>query len=343
MPYSGPSSSLYYNFLQNLDDMETAITEMGGLKTTRIIVFLSTSETESKLIEIRYDKGECTRNVLKVYGTYDHTSREGIANILKDVKHYTPAPTYAIITGCHGEGWLPKLRDNDKLKYFGGGISKYQIDIDDFAGALSDAGIHAQFLLFDDCYLSCVEVAYSLRNVTDYLIASTSEVMNYGMPYHKILKYLVGDNPDYNQVCNDFLTFYSSYTYPYGTLGVTDCRNMDAMAAMMKEINATHEYSTETNSELQDLDGGHSEPTRYFDFGDYVRHLCGNDEATYDRYNILLKQLVPYKVNTPSFYSGRDGSVTPIKTFSGITVSDPSIDAKAMASKMNTLWWKATH
>ena len=50
------------------------------------------------------------------------------------------------------------------------------------------------YILFDDCYMSTVEVAYDLREVTNYLIASTSEMMAYGMPYHKILKYIIGLN-----------------------------------------------------------------------------------------------------------------------------------------------------
>ena len=43
-----------------------------------------------------------------------------------------------------------------------------------------------QFIMFDDCYMSSMEVAYDLKDVTDYIIASTSEVMAYGMPYEKV-------------------------------------------------------------------------------------------------------------------------------------------------------------
>lgn len=40
-----------------------------------------------------------------------------------------------------------------------------------------------EYILFDDCYMSSVEVAYELKEATRFLIASTSEMMAYGMPY----------------------------------------------------------------------------------------------------------------------------------------------------------------
>lgn len=52
--------------------------------------------------------------------------------------------------------------------------------------------------------MSTVEVAYDLKNVTSHLIASTSEIMAYGMPYDKIGQYLIG-NIDYEKVCDGFI------------------------------------------------------------------------------------------------------------------------------------------
>ena len=68
-----------------------------------------------------------------------------------------------------------------------------------------------------------VEVAYDLKDVTDYLIGSTSEVMAYGMPYAEIGQYLIG-KVDYEGICDGFYSFYSNYSeMPCGTIAVTDC------------------------------------------------------------------------------------------------------------------------
>ena len=52
--------------------------------------------------------------------------------------------------------------------------------------------MHMDYILFDDCYMSSVEVAHALRHVTDYLIGSTSEIMAYGFPYALAGKHMLG-------------------------------------------------------------------------------------------------------------------------------------------------------
>ena len=56
-------------------------------------------------------------------------------------------------------------------RYFGGVTSDDQTDISTLADAISDAGLKMEFILFDDCYMSSVEVAYDLRHVTGHIIA----------------------------------------------------------------------------------------------------------------------------------------------------------------------------
>ncbi len=51
------------------------------------------------------------------------------------------------------------------------------------ARGIVGAGVKMEYILFDDCYMSSVEVAYELKEATRFLIASTSEMMAYGMPY----------------------------------------------------------------------------------------------------------------------------------------------------------------
>lgn len=148
-----------------------------------------------------------------------------------------------------------------------------------------------EYILFDDCYMSTVEVAYDLKNVTSHLIASTSEIMAYGMPYDKIGQYLIG-NIDYEKVCDGFYSFYSNYVTPCGTIGVTDCSELDNLAAIMKEINQRYTFNEELTGELQRLDG--YTPTIFFDYGDYVSKLC-SDPDLLEQFNEQLKRTVPLK------------------------------------------------
>ena len=347
MPYTANDSgnnSLYPFLLTNINDMERAIVENNGLGDTHLIIFISNGPNKSNLINISYNKGKCVRDTVKTYDTATYTSAEGITALLGDAKKYAPAKNYSMIVGCHGEGWLPAAKKT--TRFFGG--MKYQINITDLAQGIKKAGMSMNYIMFDDCYMSTVEVAYDLREVTNYLIASTSEMMGYGMPYHLILKYMLADNPNYEALCEDFTKFYITYKsgiqpMPYGTIAVTDLSQTETMATFMKTVNSTHTFDIDKIDEVQDLDVEHFDPTVYFDFGSYLRVLCGDDATTYTEGTKLLDKLVPYKGTTGMIYSGAGNKSLKLKEYSGLTISDPSINSSAIKTKKQTAWWNATH
>ena len=344
MPYTGYSS--IYSFLnKNLDDMEQAIVKEKGLGNSQILVFISESIKTSHLVKIGYSKGKCRRDTLNTYTSYDYTTSDGIASLLTSVKQWAPADNYSMIIGCHGEGWMPKPKST-QTRYFGG--TAIPIDISNFNEGIKNAGMKMNFILFDDCYMSGIEVAYQLREAANYLIASTSEMMGYGMPYHLILKYMLADNPNYEALCEDFTKFYITYKsgiqpMPYGTIAVTDLSQTETMATFMKMVNNTHTFDIDKIDEVQDLDVEHFNPTVYFDFGSYLRVLCGNDANTYAEGTKLLDKLVPYKGTTGMIYSGAGNKSLKLKEYSGLTISDPSINSSAIKTKKQTAWWNATH
>lgn len=342
MPYS---NNLYSFLLGNIEDMKTAIIRNKGLDNTRLVVFIAKDKKQSALINIKYDKGVCKQDTLEKFYSPIYLTTNGRVELLNKVKQYAPANRYAMIVGCHGMGWIPSstVFNRNTLRYFGGLEKEYKIDIDDFATSIKAAGMKMQFIMFDDCFMSSMEVAYDLKEVTDYIIASTSEVMAYGMPYQSIYQHLMSAEPDYNAVCKDFYDFYSNSGTPYGTIGVTDCRYIDEMATMMKSINTTHTFNTNQLNNVQDLDGETFTPTIFFDFGDYVRNLCTNDNSTYEQLNAVLQRLVPYKANTNYIFSGDMQIATKVNHFSGITISDPSTRSEIKESKKHTNWWIQTH
>lgn len=264
--------------------------------------------------------------------------------------------------GCHGMGWLPvtpsqanyygvgAMADEDLMtvsetslltRYFGAKDKSYQTDVSTLADAIRNTGVKMDFILFDDCYMASVEVAYELRDVTGYIIASTCEVMSYGMPYATMGRYLMGE-PDYAAICNEFYTFYSNYNaMPCGTLSVTDCSKLDDLASVMKRINSAYGLIPSALPSLQSLDG--YSPSLFYDYGDYVRHLLGSaNPRLLSDFNDQLDIAVPYRVNTPTYYAARLNRRLPIRTYSGLTTSHPSQNRLA-ADIVDTAWWKATH
>ena len=349
LPYSGSGiNDLYPFFEQNILDVEQSIKQAGGLGTNNLYVVIADhSPARVYLYRVRMEGTECVHDTIKRYDYPRLMDAQWITRVINDVRSISNTPKYAMLVGCHGNGWLPPM-DNvarAKTRWFGG--PGYAISIADFAQGIQQAGIKLEYLVFDDCYLSCAEVAYDLRNATNTLIASTSEVMAAGMPYAKVFQYLAAPQPNFGQLVNDYIAYYQSTATPYATIGVINTQYIQPMAQLMRQVNATCTWNTANNYQLQDLDGSYFSPTVYFDFGSYARALFGSNLALYSQYRALMAQLVPYKGNTAYIYNA-SGTKTLVNEFSGITISDPSINTgqygyHVATLKMQTAWWAASH
>ena len=365
MPWSGSPGSLYPFFQKNLTDIKQAVESQGGLGDKHLIVFISDSPSKGSLINVKYQQGRCVDDTVAVFNntlaSQQLNSANWITTVLKRVQAYAPARSYSMIVGCHGMGWIPgnsgtrsryttsafRRRDVERLpltRWFGG--DTYKTDISTFDKGIEQSGIgKMQYILFDDCYMSTIEVAYELRHSAKHIIACPTEIMAHGMPYDLLWTELSKSSPDYGSICDTFYNFYISYSYPYGTIGVIDCSQIDGMVDIMKSINHSGNLVSVSEDDVQIMDG--YQPAMFFDMGDYVRKIAKNETALLARFERQLSLLVPYKRNTPSFFTEvRNpgvGDVLPINTYSGITISDLSSNTMVKKVLAHSPYYKATH
>ena len=353
MPWA--DNTIHYYFEKNISAFEAAIERNHGLDGNQLIVFIAENGQQSQMYRIYYYDGKCRRETLKTYdfASCDYTTPEGISQIISDAIAAAPASTYALAIGCHGMGWVPagtdvgtrtfinniKAANAYPTRFFGSSDDPtYQTDILTLAEGIANTGVKMKYILFDDCYMSNIETAYDLRNATDYLIASTCEIMIDGMPYNEIGIDLLNNN--FKGVVDGFYDHYSNFSTPCGTIGVTDCREVENMAYIMRQINDRYSDFPYNVTDIQDLDG--FENTIFFDFDDYVSKLC-SDPNMLSAFKEQLVRLVPYKANTETYYSWYTGEQHPINTFSGITISDPSVNRSIANVKTQTNWYRDTH
>lgn len=351
LPYTG-DNSLYRDFLRNIQDVSEAIKEQAGLGKNRFFVFISRNQSEAVFMELQYDaqSKRVMNDTIELVSNPVLTTVDGIVSILNKVQQAAFADKYALIVGCHGEGWLPAPHNGpNRTRWYGSSDEPGRADVSTLAEAMDITGMHMEYMLFDMCYMSCIETTYDLRNATDCIIGSTSEVMGYGMPYKKVLPYILRQKPDYKGVVNAYNDFYTNYYAPYATIAATRTEYVEEMANLMREINAKYSITDEHLTHVQDLDANHFNPTVYYDFGDYVDKTLGyisNDSYAKDlleRFHVLLNQLVPYKATTGRIAGNGGTSIITVNDFSGLTCSDPSINADIAEAKSATAWWAATH
>jgi hypothetical protein len=344
------TDNLYTALLENIADIKEAMAAHPS--NTRVLLILATSSNSGRMSELACNNGTCSETVLKTYTSWSFTQKDNIRSMFNDAAAYVNASSYSMIIGAHGSGWLPKQSYPNKHKAFGGTSTATKINIETLDSAIVESGLrHLEYLCFDDCYMANIETAYRLRNATDHLIASTSEIMAHGMPYSDVWTYLSSATPDYQGIVSGFYNFYSSYRMPYGALSVTDCTQLDLAASAMKQLNMLMtQYGLQPSDfSPQMLDG--FTYNVFFDMKSYTDLVCealqakGVDTSTL-AINTLYSSIITAHCCTPCLYS--DYSTATNKTFAvssncGITISDPSVNNEVTPYMESTAWYEATH
>lgn len=371
------SNSLLSDFRRTVEDMQTVVAQR-SMKDERIMVFMATSEREAVLFELKKQNGRCLTDTLRRYSDRPFTSRQWLTSLFSEVMTLAPASRYGMVVGCHGLAWVPvqgqrnarkrlgsqeRIDEEDNLykeeridkegepndlmhfevqgpvttRFIGGTYPETQIETTDLADAMADAGFHTEYILFDACYMSSVEVAYELKDVTHYLIASPTEVLSYGFPYITMGKHLLG-TPNYKGIADSFISFYSSYNLPYGTVAVTDCTQLDALAAIAQQINAAAAEQLVPNG-VQIMDG--YSPTLFYDLG-HLMSLKDAGTVLTAAFAEQLEKTVPYKGHTGQYFTTLKDAPVDIKHYSGLNTSQGSLNH--MADRLSeTAWYKATN
>ncbi len=310
------------------------------------------NQTSPVLIQM-YKKGKnVVMDTVKTYvsGTV-LASATTLRSIMSDIKALYPAKGYGLVFSSHATGWLPKDVYGNTDFFYGprpstiGQENHYadnvyqslEMEIEDFAKAFP---YHLDYLVIDACYGGCVEVAYALRGVTDYIAFSPAEILTGGFDYVNMSRRLLQEN-SVKGVCEDFYNKYASRTGTQNsaTISLVKTSALGELAQCCKELFQT--YRTQINS----ID---------YKYGGVQTYFGGNEHWFYDLKDILVKAgissedktrleqaldaCVPYKAHTANYYSGIDG-LHPITNYSGLSMFLPSVNDDDVKTYYTTLSW----
>lgn len=379
LPWTGGNSSIGLTkaLSNNIDSICAGITDKKGLNNTRVLVFFSNNANNSTLFDLTYNDvtKEVSKTPIKTYEGSAYNSANGFADLLNEVKQNAEALNYALIIGGHGCGWscaddwinypnqaksfnIQQTFDtsfsgiqfgadpnNPTTRFFGSVDRKENsIDLSTLAEGIKQSGIKMQYILFDVCYMGNVETAYELKDVTNYFIATSSEIMAKGIPYRSMWSYLNGTTPNYSSLVNGIVNFYKNSNTPYCNMAAIDCRQLDALANVMKEIN--QKYTLDTTiplDSIQPLDG--FSPHLSYDMAVYVDSLKPSGYLK-EQFSNQLKKTVKAAAHTDYAYTALylyPEVTIKVKNYCGLSISDPSQHPVAIRGKEKTGWWKATH
>ena len=303
-------------------------------------------QTSPSLTRVSRDiNGDIVRDTLKKMPAGSIIANtDTLSSILKYVKEEFEAERYGILFSSHGTGWVPEgyvsdpekfdPQDDDELipilarprqkralynigreedepavKSLGAHcISQYEsieMNINDMASAFP---YKMDYMIFDACFMGCIETAYEFRNVTDKMVVSQTESLAEGMDYETMTSYIfTPSGPDLEGFCKNHYDFYNSKSgiYKSATISLIDCSRLEPLAQSAKHIFSTYRSglnTLQTTRNVQQYFRNRYRSTQqwFYDFGDIV-YKCGLSEADLDEFNRRLNDAVIYKGATEVF------------------------------------------
>lgn len=278
------------------------------------------------LMRVVSEAGAAHTEVIKEYPDANSADPQLFSEVLRDALGGYPAPSYGLMLFSHGTGWLPAESYSNPRHYnpAKAGLRSImddagrEMEIADFAAAIPDGQF--DFIVLEACLMAGVEVAAELRGKTDYLVASSAEILSPGFTavYEQMLDCLFQKAPDLSGFAARYMAYCNNRegAYRSGTISVIDLKRMDELIRFVSPL-LQREAETDISA-LQCFD--RTENKVFFDFGDCMEQVIRQNnqaEEAADRIkqlNELLKQVILYKASTPYFVN------LPIRRHSGLTI-----------------------
>ena len=317
--YMASDNDLSEDAWENISEMQNGYMD----KRVNLIVFIDPSDDPPQILQIK--RGGFAR--VKTYPEFNSADAGNMKMVLDDVIRMYPAAGYGLILWSHGTSWLPA---GVRLRSFGEDNGR-QMDIQELAAALP---VKFDFILFDACLMGAVEVAYELRNKTDFIIASPTETMYSGFPYGQIIPELLQPEPDLKKVATSYYNYYDQLPFALrsASISLISTGGLENLAALTNQLIESRTFDAETfdRASAQRLDVYREQYT--FDFLDFMEKAFPDSDTAHLKQQ--LDETVLYKAHTPEFL----GQYA-ITTFCGLSCYIPILNAGELKSFYRQLDW----
>lgn len=305
--YMIADNSLDGNVDSNLNGMKVGLknaTDIGNL-----LIYLDRRSHKPALL--KYSKrvdGEVVEDTLKRYPEQNSVDVSVMKQVFKDAYEAYPAYNYGLVLWSHGYDWIPYTKTKTiSSRWFGqdtedaSGYIDNRMNIAELSTALITAP-HLDFILFDACLMSSVEVAYQFKNQTDYLIASPTEVLSYGYPYDQIIAPMFSPQKDYKEMGVQFFNYYNAMEgeLKSATIAMTKCSEMDKLATEVRQIVTAHLSDLKilnlSSIQLYNRYLNNDYRKYSFDLAAVIKSIATPEE--FKRFSTQLNKTVIYKAST---------------------------------------------
>ncbi len=316
----------------------------------------------------RNSDGQCVEEKLMTYPGNNVISVQSldpgqIRQVWKDAQALYPSTRQSFMISSHGSGYLPSgylsdpedcanLKAQDPYRYLVkssdgsrsvGPDDNIEIEIPTLVSAFS--GTHFDFILFDCCLMGGIEVAYQLKDLCDYVIASPTEVMAKGIICGELIQVSFADETAgaVHSICENYMNrvrgdadFRNS-----GCITAVKTSELPELAAVCSDIySSRRDFISKINSNSVQR-YFRSNQHWFYDLDDFIRQICLNEDGTeddaYAKFRTAMGKAVVFKDTTPVFLE------ISINRYSGLSTYIPRATCPTLNSYYKNLEWnKAT-
>ena len=315
----------------NINEMETFMAqnpEAGSVyvyidraknrKTAHPILYQITADTSAKI----------NSKIIKVYPENNSANEKVLAEALSQVQTICAINNEflrGLVLWSHGSAWLPESvslasQRATAVKSFGldqtmANNENHNAEMDIRKLAIILNNYHFDFILFDACFMASIEVFYELRNTTDYIIASPTEVLATGFHYKDILTDMLSATVNYQKIAQKYVAFFQQKKGVLQSASVVTVKT-----AELPQFATLFKYYLNTISrEITDqkwLQYSQDEVDYLFDLGQVADYL--QKEQTNKKLTEQLGRLITNYHHTSYFF----GKI-PLQKSSGISIYIP--------------------
>lgn len=282
-----------------------------------------------------------------------------IRQVWTDAQALYPSNRQSLMISTHGSGYLPAgylsnpedhldrneqdpfrhlVKSGDNTRSVGPDDNT-EIEVPALVSALE--GTHFDFILFDCCLMAGVEVAYQMRNMCDYIIASPTEIMSKGVICGDLIapSFSTETEQAARSICEVYMRhvrndagFYSS-----GCISAVKTSELEDLANICNDIYYRRRDTIPTINPASVQPYFRNRQHWFYDFGDFVRQICRNGDGTEDEayglFRSAMNRAVIFKDTTPYFLD-----VT-INRYSGLSTYIPRATCPTLNSYYKSLDW----
>ena len=307
------------------------------------------------LLELKNEKGAVVETVVETYGSRNSVgvseTQEVFAKVFSNSKYQ--ADSYGLVYWSHGDGWLPyPLRAGTRWVGQDKGNGDNRMNISEFVEILKSAP-HFDFILFDACFMQAVEVAYELRDYTDYCIGSPTEIPGPGASYDVVVPAMFSAE---NAAVNIAKAYYEPYAAKYDegkglsnsnwTAGASVCALRTDKLVDLARITKLVLPGSVDNAQLRSLifdydkrrgsDGFH---VGYYDMANMMKKIT--DNGGYLTWRQAFDAAVVYWATTSMNYSAYIGMFS-MEGTNGVSCYIPSVSNTVTDKAYRSTEWYAS-